>query len=119
MPFVLTYRCVDMGMEDPKPTFSHVLTQLRDRHPHLAYIHVVEPRVDSNVDRPSVPEGQSNDFIREIWAPRPLVSAGGYTRESGIETAEQKGDLIAYGRPFLANVRAFASIYRTCELTGW
>lgn len=49
---------------------------------------------------------QSNDFIREIWRPRPLISAGGYNRELALKVAETKGDLIAFGRFFISNVRA-------------
>jgi 2,4-dienoyl-CoA reductase-like NADH-dependent reductase (Old Yellow Enzyme family) len=52
---------------------------------------------------------KTNDFIRKIWSPRPLISAGGYTRELAIDTAETKGDLIAVGRLFISNVRINAS----------
>ena len=48
-------------------------------------------------------EWQTNDFIREIWAPRPLISAGGHTRESALAFAE-RGDLVAFGRMFISNV---------------
>ncbi|GBE84579.1 Probable inactive dehydrogenase [Sparassis crispa] len=80
---------LDMGMEDPVPTFTHLVQRLADAHPDLAYLHVVEPRrrpTDSRgaqnnslscVERSSPP--QSNDFLRSLWAPRPLISAGGYT----------------------------------------
>ncbi|KAJ7266862.1 NADH:flavin oxidoreductase/NADH oxidase [Mycena haematopus] len=83
-------------------TYAHFVTQLRDRYPELAYLHVVEPRVDgsSTVD---IKEGYSNDFIREIWGDRRLISAGGYTRETAIAVAEEKGDLIAFSRPYIAN----------------
>ncbi|KAF7344506.1 putative inactive dehydrogenase EasA [Mycena sanguinolenta] len=33
----------------------------------------------------------------------PLISAGGYTRETAIAAAEEKGDLIAFSRPYIAN----------------
>ncbi|KAG5644434.1 hypothetical protein DXG03_008529 [Asterophora parasitica] len=98
-----------MGMNDPKPTFGYVVSELRRRFPHLAYIHVIEPRVSGVTTVARVPEGQSNDFIREIWGSgdgpndRRLISAGGYDRKLGIAQAETKGDLIAYGRPFIAN----------------
>ena len=50
---------------------------------------------------------QSNDFLREIWSPRPLVSAGGYTRETALEAAETTGNqLVAFGRLFISNVRS-------------
>lgn len=42
---------VDMRMDDPKPTFSYLVSQLAKLHPGLAYIHVVEPRVHGNLDR--------------------------------------------------------------------
>ncbi|KII83260.1 hypothetical protein PLICRDRAFT_180528 [Plicaturopsis crispa FD-325 SS-3] len=97
-------RFQDMAMPDPVPTFSYFVQRLRELHPDLAYVHVVEPRVDAGTTREGgVPAGQSNDFVRAIWAPRPLISAGAYTRESAIEVVEEKGDLVAFGRPFISN----------------
>ncbi|KAF7792772.1 hypothetical protein EIP86_003870 [Pleurotus ostreatoroseus] len=92
----------DMGMKDPIPQFSHVVSELARRHPSFAYVHVVEPRVNGYQDI-EIPEGQSNDFIRDIWRPRPLISAGGYDRETALKVAETKGDLIAFGRLFISN----------------
>ena len=48
-------------------------------------------------------ERESNDFLRKIWAPKPLITAGAYTRELAIKTAEEKGDIIAVGRYFISN----------------
>ncbi|KAJ7639472.1 hypothetical protein FB45DRAFT_905697 [Roridomyces roridus] len=93
---------LDMHFDEPKPTYAHLVTELRDRFPDLAYLSVVEPRVDGIITV-DVKDGYSNDFIREIWGSRPLISAGGYTRETALATAEEKGDLIAFGRPYLAN----------------
>ncbi|RDB16613.1 putative inactive dehydrogenase EasA [Hypsizygus marmoreus] len=98
-----------MGMVDPKPTFSYVVGELCARYPNLSYIHVIEPRANGTVTVEHVPAGQSNDFIRQVWGSGDgendtrLVSAGGYTRSLGMECADTKGDLIAYGRPFIAN----------------
>ncbi|KAI0064346.1 FMN-linked oxidoreductase [Artomyces pyxidatus] len=93
-----------MGMPNPVPTFRALVTRIRDTHPDLSYLHVVEPRIDGGSARASVDPGESNDFIREIWGPdRRLITAGGYTRQSGLETAERTGNLIAYGRYFIAN----------------
>ncbi|EPS98169.1 NADH flavin oxidoreductase/NADH oxidase [Fomitopsis schrenkii] len=91
----------DMRMKDPRPQFSYLVSQIAQQHPRLAYIHVVEPRVSGFTDREPLP-GETNDFIREIWAPRPLISAGGHTRESAFEFAE-KGDLVAFGRFFISH----------------
>lgn len=95
----------DMRMEDPKPTFSYLVTQIRERFPNLSYIHVVEPRVaDINERQDSdLSEDEENDFLRKIWAPRPFIVAGGYTRELALKGAK-KGDIIASGRLFLSNV---------------
>jgi NADPH2 dehydrogenase len=94
-----------MRMVDPIPTFTYVVQQIKARHPDLAYIHAIEPRVVGNDDiSGEVPEGEQNDFIRKIWSPRPLVSAGGYNRKIALAAAEEKGDIIAFGRHFIANV---------------
>ena len=89
------------------PTYSHLVSELRRRHPDLAYIHVVEPRVDGVMDK-ELHESKSNDFLRSIWGNRPFISAGGHTRESGTEFADKYGDLIAYGRLFISNVSGYS-----------
>ncbi|TFK62757.1 NADH:flavin oxidoreductase/NADH oxidase [Pluteus cervinus] len=94
----------EMRMKDPKPQFSHLVEQLKEKQPNLAYIHVVEPRVNGSTDLQVTPEGESNEFIRKIWAPRPLVRAGGFnTRELALNVAEETGNLISFGRWFIAN----------------
>ncbi|KAI0088268.1 FMN-linked oxidoreductase [Irpex rosettiformis] len=92
----------DMRMPNPIPTFSYVVQKIAEKHPNFAFVHVVEPRVQGSVDRVAA-EGESNDFIREIWQPRALISAGGYNRELAIEIAEKKGDLIGFGRNYIPN----------------
>ncbi|KAJ7745581.1 FMN-linked oxidoreductase [Mycena maculata] len=92
-----------MLMADPVPTFTHLARALAAR-PHLAYLSVVEPRVSgaSDVDASAENAAQSNDFLRALWAPRTLISAGGYNRASALARAEV-GELVAFGRHFLAN----------------
>ncbi|KAJ6479252.1 hypothetical protein C8R47DRAFT_1285993 [Mycena vitilis] len=80
---------LDMQFDTTKPIYAHLTTELRERYPDLATV--------------EIKEGYSNDFIRNIWGDRRLVSAGGYTRETAIATAESKGDLIAFARPYVAN----------------
>ncbi|KAK0455323.1 FMN-linked oxidoreductase [Desarmillaria tabescens] len=95
----------DTTMVDPKPTFGYLASQLKARQPRLAYLHVVEPRMLWMDDRKDEEIGvdEENDFIRSVWSPKPLISAGGYHCQSAIDTAEDKGDLIAFGRHFIAN----------------
>ncbi|KAL1759413.1 hypothetical protein FB107DRAFT_270984 [Schizophyllum commune] len=90
----------DMGMKRPEPQFSFFVEQLKTRHPNLAYLHLVEARENSVMDEEAQ---QSNDYLRKIWAPRPLVSCGAYSRILALEVAETKGDIIAVGRPFVSN----------------
>ncbi|KAK0455479.1 FMN-linked oxidoreductase [Desarmillaria tabescens] len=94
-----------MGMKDPKPTFAYLVSEIKARHPNFAYIHVIEPRVNGTRSRN---EGEftsqmKNDFIRDIWAPKPFISAGGYERVTAVTAADEKNDIIAFGRHFLAN----------------
>ena len=120
-----------MGMPDPRPTFAYLVTALRDKHPKLAYLHVIEPRVagdrstgPSDVDVPN--QNENNDFLREIWnggegsEERAFISAGGYTRETALRTAESMGGLIAFGRLYISNVSvpilSFSSSVLICPL---
>lgn len=42
--------------------------------------------------------------MREIWAPRPFICAGGFERDTAFAHSEETGDLIAFGRAYIANV---------------
>ncbi|RDB18129.1 putative inactive dehydrogenase EasA [Hypsizygus marmoreus] len=92
----------DMGMADPIPQFTYFVTQLRIQYPTLAYLHVVEPRISGSVDRVASAH-ESNDFIRAIWKPLPYITAGAYTRESALQTAEETGELVTFGRLYISN----------------
>ena len=82
-------------MADPKPQFAYLVEQLRKHK--LAYIHVVEPSTSEH----------NSDFLRDIWKTREgstFISASGHNRKSAIETADNKGGLVAFGRLFMPNV---------------
>jgi NADPH2 dehydrogenase len=109
-----------MKMADPVPQFTHFVTSLKSKHPNLAYIHLIEPRISAGNDVEDPNEEhhvESNDFIRAIWQPRPLISAGGFSRESALNTAEEKGGLIAFGRFYISNV-GLLSVDCVFELTS-
>ncbi|KAJ7859523.1 NADH:flavin oxidoreductase/NADH oxidase [Mycena olivaceomarginata] len=78
-----------MGMQDPLPTFSYLVSALAARHPTLAYLHLIEPRISGNELRVEGTVGahESNDALRTIWAPRPLIRAGGFDRASALAAA--------------------------------
>ncbi|KAK1220729.1 hypothetical protein PQX77_016555 [Marasmius sp. AFHP31] len=102
----------DAGVEDPMPTYIHLVRELREAHPSLAYVHVIEPRVDG-IETVAEVTDRSNDGIREIWMSclegnetengRRWITAGAYDLVSGTALADNKGDLVAYGRWFISN----------------
>ncbi|TCD65522.1 hypothetical protein EIP91_002530 [Steccherinum ochraceum] len=106
-----------MRMTDPKPQFSYIVQKIAENHPDLAYLHVVEPRVSGHEVR-TIQAGESNDFIRAIWAPRPYLSAGGYDREGGLKAAE-RGDIVVYGRHFISNPDLPVRLEKNIPLTPY
>ena len=89
----------EMRMSDPIPTFSHFVGEIRRRYERLAYLHVVE----------GTREGDSNEFLRNIWHDNNgkeavFLSAGEHNRESALKHAEEKGDVVAFGKWFISNV---------------
>ncbi|KAG2117026.1 NADH:flavin oxidoreductase/NADH oxidase [Suillus discolor] len=94
----------DMGLPDPKPQFSYLVNELKKYD--LAYLHVIEPRISGSTDV-DAPLQSNNDFLREIWCKEGksgvFISAGGYTRQTAIETAQEHGDMIAFGRLYIPN----------------
>ncbi|KAJ6453559.1 FMN-linked oxidoreductase, partial [Mycena sanguinolenta] len=95
-----------MGMADPVPTFSYIISEIKRRFPDFAYIHLIEPRIAAHedVDKSAENAMQSNDFLRDIWGDRPLISGGGFSRETALElTDKHKNALVAFGRHFIAN----------------
>ncbi|KAJ4489880.1 hypothetical protein J3R30DRAFT_3693308 [Lentinula aciculospora] len=94
----------DMRMRDPIPTYSYIVETIKNLYPDFAYISICEPRVSGSTTQDSaVAITDSNDFVRDIWAPKPLIVAGGFDRESAIERADLTGDLIAFGRKYTSN----------------
>lgn len=69
----------------------------------LAYLHLVEPRVTGDGEKSDYKGGLVAKDIRNKFK-SPIISAGGYDRESGNKAiAEGAADLIAYGRFAIAN----------------
>ncbi|KAJ7067751.1 hypothetical protein B0H15DRAFT_787320 [Mycena belliarum] len=105
-----------MRMADPLPTFAYVVSALAARHPGLAYVHLVEPRINGNASC----EGgahDSNDPLRALW-PGPLVRAGGFARAEALKTAEG-GDMVAFGRLFISNPDLPTRLEKDVPLTAY
>jgi N-ethylmaleimide reductase len=96
-------RFMGMGDDTPEETFGLIATELDRRG--LAYLHVVEPEIlgtalDDSYDarwKTIIPLMRAN--YRGV-----VVLAGGYDAESAKKAlADGRGDIIAFGRPFIAN----------------
>ncbi|KAG8845678.1 hypothetical protein FRB91_001564 [Serendipita sp. 411] len=110
----------DMREKDPIPLFSHFIEQLRDRYPRLAYIHLIEPRIDGDYSsRVSGTSQESNDFARKLWGDRPYISAGGYQPNTAKEAVEKHGGLVAFGRLFISNPDLPRRIEKSAELNAY
>ncbi|MDB5593588.1 MAG: alkene reductase [Hyphomicrobiales bacterium] len=108
-----------MHDSDPGALFDYVSEQLGQRR--LAYLHVIEPRANQNSDTnaldPHAPDAASR-FRARFGGP--LISAGGYTAETGAAAVESgKADAIAYGRLFIANPDLVERFQRTAELNRY
>lgn len=96
-------RFMGMGDDTPERTFGHIVAQL-NAWP-LAYLHLVEPAVvgtakDENVD----PRWDALMIALRHTYHGVLMLAGGYDAHSAEQAiANGRADLIAFGRPFLAN----------------
>jgi N-ethylmaleimide reductase len=91
----------DMQDSDPTATFSYVADALNQFG--LAYLHVIEPRIQGNITIAETGKGLGARFFRSIFQGS-IVTAGGYTCEMGEAVLqEDSADFVAYGRLFLAN----------------
>jgi len=92
-----------MDEADPDALFAYLAGELEKRA--LAYLHLVEPTVQGReIVAEADPRAQA--LMRNIRATfsGPIILAGGYTRRNAEQAlADGRGDLIAFGRPFIAN----------------
>lgn len=93
----------DMHDETPVDTWSYLTFQLQSRHPDLAYVHFIESRSNVHVED-QINTEDSLEPYRKIWK-GPFISSGGFStaREHSIDLSEKTGNLIAFGRAFIAN----------------
>ncbi|CAO3647048.1 unnamed protein product [Mucor fragilis] len=92
-----------MASDNVEETWGYLVSELQKNHPKLAYLHLIESRADLQT-----PDHKNTvdtlESYRKIWK-GPFITAGGFSTslEFGNEIAEKTGDLVAYGRAFIAN----------------
>ncbi|KAK3987234.1 hypothetical protein QBC44DRAFT_331949 [Cladorrhinum sp. PSN332] len=96
-----------MRMDDPIPQFSHLIKNIGEKHPRLAYLHFVQARVAGNKTE-SLTDGseESLDFALDLWK-GPVLIAGNLTAEAAkyLVDEEFKGrdNVVAvFGRYFIS-----------------
>lgn len=83
---------LDAYDEDPHELFNYVCSEVSSRG--IAYVHIIESRVNGNADR-EADEAETLDSFREAALPVPLIAAGGFRRESAAEKiATGRADLV-------------------------
>ncbi|BGP40772.1 hypothetical protein JCM10449v2_004737 [Rhodotorula kratochvilovae] len=91
------------SQKEIEETFSYYVKEVAARYTNLAYIHVVESRVQGNATV-AADQNETLDFLYKLWTPRPFVVAGGFDAESAIAAADQyENTLVAFGRYFISN----------------
>ena len=115
------------GLSDSAPVadFTYVISALAERR--LAYLHLIEPRASSAGlgDDASIDSANNAALFRSVY-PGPLITAGGYTAQSGARALEAGlADAVAFGRMFIANpdlpdrIRAGAALNRFDRSTAY
>jgi N-ethylmaleimide reductase len=86
-----------IGDSDPQALFGHVVEKLDDLG--LGFIHVVEGATGGARDVAPFDFGALRRAFRGAY-----IANNGYTRDLAIEAlSEGRADLVAFGRPFIAN----------------
>lgn len=96
-------RFMGMGDESPMKTFGYIAEELSKQN--IAYLHLVEPAmVGTDLDSDFNPEWDDIISLMREKYDGIVILAGGYDKNTA-EQAIKKGrtDLIAFGRPFIAN----------------
>jgi len=106
-----------MSDSNPEALFTYVAKALNSFG--LAYLHLVEPRVNNSITLEENSTHMTAGFFRPIFHGT-LLSAGGHDRTSG-EAILEKGDadLVVYGRLFISNPDLPQRFALNAELNPW
>lgn len=117
-----------MGASDINETYGGFVKALKQRHPNLAYLHVVRSRIGGASDVvPEKDQEETLDFIvgffsshlsqvnahcaldqqQSVWQ-GPLFIAGGFQRQDALQVARTyPNTAIVFGRHFIPNVSSY------------
>jgi 2,4-dienoyl-CoA reductase-like NADH-dependent reductase (Old Yellow Enzyme family) len=101
----------DMADSNRWDTYNYLCVEIKERFPEVSYVHFVEARKDEVEGNESFSkswgEGRKVDlsFAREILAPIPMLSAGGWDKNScwGVVEKGETIDACVFARWFVSN----------------
>ncbi len=103
-----------VGDKRDRQVFEYLLQQLEQRE--LAYLHM---GLFDDAMQFDYLGGGATDFVRKNYS-KTLMGVGGYTAETGSKAiAENRFDLLAIGRPFIANPDYVEKLQKGKELTKY
>lgn len=108
---------LDMLMDDPVPTFTHLVSELKKMK--LGYLSLIEARIRGNDDS-DVAADQDVGFLVKLWDnASPVLLAGGFTPETARQAVDEKyvGYQVGviFGRYFVSNPDL---VFRVKEAVG-
>jgi len=103
----------DIDDSNPQPLFTYVVEQLAARR--IGFVHVVEGITGGPRE---TPQAFDFDALRGRF-PNTWIANNGYTRDMAIKArAAKHADLIAFGRPFIANPDLVERLRRNAPLNA-
>ncbi len=107
----------DISESNPEELFPYVTKALNKYG--LSYLRLVEPRVSGGGEQSSYQGESLTGKLREFFN-GPIISAGGYNRESGNQAIEKDtANLIAYGRFAISNPDLAERFAQKAELNSY
>ena len=105
----------DIDDSNPEPLFTHAVQQLARRD--IGFLHIVEG-MTGGPRTPGRPTDFDLDKLRRLF-PNTYIANNGYTRELAIEVrAQNRADLIAFGRSFISNPDLVERLRRNAPLNA-
>lgn len=105
----------DIDDSNPEPLFTHAVQQLAKRD--IGFLHIVEG-MTGGPRTPGRPTDFDLDKLRRLF-PNTYIANNGYTRELAIEVrAQNRADLIAFGKNFISNPDLVERLRRNAPLNA-
>ena len=108
----------DVHDSDPQPLFEYVVRELASLQ--LAYIHIIEGSTGGPRELPDRPFDYNalKTAYRDAGGKAAWMVNNGYDRESAEQAVHAGADLVAFGRPFIANPDLVERLRRNAPLNA-